>query len=125
MALVGKLFDKLARSPEETRAQNCNDWARSVPGTTAIGKVRPRDRCRVAGLIRNIRIHPEEGTGSVEATIFDGTGEMVAKWLGRKALSGLRLGEGLVVDGIAGQGDGGRLVVLNPEYELLSGPEHG
>ncbi len=118
-------MEKLARSPEETRAENCNHWARSVPNTTPIGKIRPRDRSKVAGLIRNIRIDPQEGTGSIEATIFDGTGEIVAKWLGRRSLSGLRLGEGLVLDGIIGAGDGDRLVVLNPEYELVSGPEHG
>jgi hypothetical protein len=125
MALVSKVLEKLARSPEETRAEACNHWARSVPGTTPIARVQPRDRCRVAGLIRNIRIDPQEGTGAVEATIFDGTGEMVAKWLGRKTLSGLRLGEGLVLEGIVGVGDDDRLVVLNPEYELVSGPEHG
>jgi hypothetical protein len=125
MALVGNLFAKLARSPEETRAEHCDHWARTVPGSQRIGRIRPRDRIKVAGVIRNIRIDPREGSGSVEVTIFDGTGEIVAKWLGRRSLSGIRLGEGLVIEGIAGTGTDGRLVVLNPEYELVSGPEHG
>jgi hypothetical protein len=125
MALVSNVLNKLARSPEETRAEDCQHWARSVPDTIPIAQVKHRERCRVAGLIRNIRIEPQEGTGAVEATIFDGSGELTAKWLGRKSLSGLRLGEGLVLEGIAGHGKDNQLVVLNPEYELVSGPEHG
>jgi hypothetical protein len=125
MAPFGKLLDRLARSPEETRAEDCNHWARSVSGAQPIGQVEPRERIRVAGLVRNIRIDPREGTGSVEATIFDGTGEIVAKWLGRSSLSGVKLGAGLILEGIAGTGNDDRLVVLNPEYELVPGPEHG
>jgi hypothetical protein len=125
MALVGNLFAKLARSPEETRAEHCNHWARTIPGTVPIGQIRARDRVKVAGVIRNIRVDPREGSGAIEVTIFDGTGEAVAKWLGRRSLSGIRLGEGLVIEGIAGTGKDDRLVVLNPEYELVPGPEHG
>jgi len=125
MALVGSLFDKLARSPEETRAEHCSEWARSIPGSTPIDRIDPRERIKAAGVIRNIRIDPREGSGSVEVTIFDGTGEIIAKWLGRRTLSGIKLGEGLVIEGIAGKGNDEDLVVLNPEYELVPGPDHG
>ncbi|MFN2526135.1 MAG: DNA-binding protein, partial [Actinomycetota bacterium] len=64
-------------------------------------------------------------TGSIEATVFDGSGELVARWLGRRALSGIRLGTGLIIEGVTGVGDDGELVVLNPDYELVPGPEHG
>jgi hypothetical protein len=73
-------------------------------------------------VIENIRIDPREG-GSVEATFTDGTGQMVARWLGRPSISGIRLGAALVVDGFVGSGPDGELVVLNPEYELTSPPE--
>lgn len=75
-------------------------------------------------MIGNIRIDPRAGRGSVEATIIDGTGSMIAKWLGRSKLSGIRLGAGLVIEGIAGKQEED-LVVLNPDYELVPGPEHG
>jgi hypothetical protein len=78
----------------------------------------------VAGVIQNIRIDPREG-GSTEATIADGTGQLVAKWLGRASLSGIRLGEGLILQGAIGQTDEGEHLILNPEYELVPGPEHG
>ncbi len=50
---------------------------------------------------------------------------MVARWLGRSSLSGIRLGAGLIVEGTPGVGEHGELVVLNPEYQLVPGPEHG
>jgi hypothetical protein len=49
---------------------------------------------------------------------------MVAKWLGRSSMSGIQLGEGLIMEGTPGVGEHGELVILNPEYELCSGPEH-
>ena len=88
--------------------------------------MKPRERVKVAGVIQNIRIDPREGTGSIEATFIDGTGEMVAKWLGRQSLSGISLGAGLVIEGMIGStGAAGECVILNPEYDLIPSPEHG
>ena len=50
---------------------------------------------------------------------------MVVRWLGRSRLSGIRLGMGLIIEGIAAAGEGTECVILNPEYQLVSGPEHG
>ena len=117
-------MESLARPPEEVRAENLRHWAANIAGTTPISEAEPRQRARVAGVITNIRIDPRQGQGSIEATIVDGTGSLVAKWLGRARLSGIRLGAGLVIDGLIGKQEGD-LVVLNPEYELVPGPEHG
>ena len=78
----------------------------------------------MAGVIQNIRIDPRVGSGSIEATIIDGTGQMVAKWLGRSSLSGITLGMGLIIEGAVGVGSDGELTVLNPDYRLVPGPEH-
>jgi OB-fold nucleic acid binding domain len=118
-------MERLARPPEDLRAENLRKWVASVPEATLIRDVQARTRCRIAGVIQNIRIDPREGHGSIEATIIDGTGEMVVKWLGRPSKSGIRLGMGLVVDGTVGRAPGGELQVLNPEYKLVVGPEHG
>ncbi len=125
MAGIKRAFQKISRAPEEVRAETLRSWRDSLSGTTAIADLEPRKRFKVAGVIQNIRIDPTEGDGSVEATIIDGTGEMIAKWLGRPTMSGITLGTGLVMEGIVGRDDGGDLVILNPEYELVSSPEHG
>jgi hypothetical protein len=124
MALLGRLIDRLSRPVEDLRAENCRQWVESIPNTSRIESVLPRERCRVAGVIQNIRIDPRQGSGSIEATISDGTGQMVAKWLGRSTLSGIKPGAGLVMEGTVGVDAEGDLVVLNPDYELVEGPEH-
>ena len=124
MALLGRVLDKLGQPPEITRALNLRNWTESVPGITPIVKLEPRCPGRAAGVVHNIRIDPRQGTGSIEAAIIDGTGELTARWLGRASLQGVRLGIGLVLQGIVGLDQDGGLVILNPEYELVSGPEH-
>ena len=123
MPLLGRFLQNLTASPDEIRAANLRQWAGSIRDSTPIGEVKPRERCKVAGVIQNIRIDPRGG-GSIEAKIADGSGQMIARWLGRASLSGIRLGEGLILEGAVGSTDEGEPLVLNPEYQLVPGPEH-
>ncbi|MGH2699877.1 MAG: hypothetical protein ACRDJL_11870 [Actinomycetota bacterium] len=123
--MAAKFLSKLSQDPDELRAENLRAWVASLEGTISIAEVEPRCGCRTAGVVQNIRIDPREGTGSIEATIIDGTGRMIAKWLGRSSLQGVRLGVGLIIQGIPGVSRDGVPVVLNPEYTLVPGPEHG
>ena len=123
MALLSSFIRNLTASPDEIRAGNLRDWAGSIPGAIPISDIQPRQRTKVAGVIQNIRIDPRSG-GSIEATITDGKGHLVARWLGRSELAGIRLGAGLVMEGVVGD-HGGELSMLNPEYELVPSPEHG
>jgi hypothetical protein len=125
VAFLSELVDKLARPAHDIRAERLNEWARSIEGTVPIAEAQPRSRCKIAGVIQNIRIDPREGSGAIEATVNDGTGRMVVKWLGRQQLSGIRLGSGLLFEGTIGEGSSKQLQVLNPEYQLLPAPEHG
>lgn len=125
MPFFGDLLEKLARPPEDIRAENLRNWASSIPGGTPIAEVETRKRHKVGGVVQNIRIDPRAGRDSIEATIIDGTGSLIVKWLGRHELAGVRLGVGLVVEGTIGCDDSGDFVVLNPEYDLISSPEHG
>jgi hypothetical protein len=125
VAFLGGYFRKLSLPPEELRAINLRRWVSTVAGATPIDQLQARERARAAGVIQNIRIDPREGTGSIEATIIDGTGRLVTKWLGRSSLQGIRLGMGLIVEGVAGVGTDGDLQFINPEYQLVPGPEHG
>lgn len=125
MAILGQLLDKLARPPEDIRAENLRRWISTIQGATPISEVEPRKRYKVAGVVQNIRIDPRSGRGSVEATIIDGSGDLVVKWLGRQELSGVGLGVGLIVEGTVGLDPSSDMVVLNPEYDLVPTPEHG
>jgi hypothetical protein len=125
MGFWDRFSQKLFRSVDDVRSENLRNWVSSLPDVTPIEDARPRTRCRVAGIIQNIRIDPRPGSGYVEATIHDGTANMVARWLGRSSLSGVRLGAGLIVEGIPGVGEHEEPVILNPEYQLTPGPEHG
>ncbi len=125
MTFLNELVEKLGRPAQDVRAEHLHEWAASIPGTVRIQDAQRRCRCKIAGVIQNIRIDPREGSGSIEATIFDGTGLLIVKWLGRQKLSGIRLGAGLILEGTVGEGRAKHLQVLNPEYQLLPAPEHG
>lgn len=125
MTFLGDLIQRLARPPQEIRAEQLREWASSIPGVIPISEVEPRTRCKLAGVIQNVRIDPRQGSGSIEATVNDGTGQIVAKWLGRQKLAGIGLGTGLIFEGTVGQGARDQLQVLNPEYQLVPAPEHG
>jgi len=120
---LSSFIHNLTASPDEIRAENLCHWADSIPDAVPISEIRPRERTKVAGVIQNIRIDPRSG-GSIEATITDGRGQLVARWLGRSELAGIRLGAGLVMQGVVGE-QKGELSMLNPEYELVPSPEHG
>ena len=125
MARFKTALQKLGQTPDEARAEGLRSWVSTVPNATPIEDLEPRTHQVAAGVIQNIRIDPREGSGYVEATIIDGTGELVVRWLGRRAMSGIRLGMGLIVEGIVGKTPADEPLLLNPEYELVSGPEHG
>jgi hypothetical protein len=125
VARLRRVIDNLSRAPEDIRADNLRHWASTIEGAIPLAQVEPRTRVKVAGVVQNIRIDPREGTGAVEATIIDGSGYMVVRWLGRSSMRGVRLGVGLVVEGVAGRSQQGEPTLLNPEYTLIPGPEHG
>ena len=124
MGFLNGVLEKLSRHPEDIRAENLRRWVATLPNITPLSEATARERFRLAGVIQNIRIDPRAGRDSIEATITDGSGTLIAKWLGRSTLSGITLGAGLIMEGIVGKQDED-LVVLNPEYELIPGPEHG
>jgi hypothetical protein len=115
---------RLAQSPEETRSEGLRHWVSTIPDAVRIADVQPRKHQRVAGVVQNIRIDPREGSGYVEATLIDGSGEMIVRWLGRRTMSGIRLGMGVIAEGIAGKTPQNELMLLNPEYQLVPNPEH-
>ena len=89
---------------------------------TAIGHARWRDRVRVRGRIRALRIQPwEGGVATLEATLVDDTGGITVIFMGRRRIAGVRLGAWMEVEGMVLESRG-KLAIMNPEYVLLPEP---
>jgi cytochrome c-type biogenesis protein CcmE len=77
-----------------------------------------RSRVRLAGVVRRITVRPLEGNESLEALLYDGTGEVTVVWMGRRTIPGLNLGTRLVVEGLLAAHRSGRRMV-NPSFEFV------
>lgn len=93
--------------------------ARRARGTRPIGEVEWRQRVRVAGRVKSVRVQPRAGTQNLEATLADRTGRILLVFQGRPRIPGIEPGARLVAEGMVGAW-GRRLAILNPDYELVA-----
>jgi RecJ-like exonuclease len=91
-----------------------------VESITPIGDVRWRDHVRVKGVVRSVRVAPQHDVPTLEWVIDDGTGTIMAVFLGRRELAGVKVGSRIEVTGTAGVHQN-RLAILNPSYRVLTG----
>jgi hypothetical protein len=85
----------------------------------AIGDVHWRQRVRVKGKVRALRVQPwEGGVATLECTIVDDTGGLVIIFMGRRRIGGVALGAHMEIEGMVIE-NRGRLAVMNPAYTLL------
>jgi hypothetical protein len=84
-----------------------------------MGDVRWRQRVRVRGQVRSMRVRPGgEGVGTLEVTVMDDTGGLTLVFLGRRKIAALELGTVLEAEGMVGE-NRERLVILNPVYRPI------
>ncbi len=115
-----KLLQRLTTSDADLDRERLRQFCADVPGVTRIVDAQPRQEITVAGEISSLRIVPRAGTPSLEVTVKDGSGSLVIVWTGRRHIPGVTPGKRLVLSGRGSpQGAGGRLMLLNPRYELL------
>ena len=94
----------------------------AVEGTTPIGEAQWRQRVRVGGRIRSVRVPSGGATANLECTLVDGSGAILLVFQGRRRIPGIQQGARLVAQGMVGAWEG-RLAILNPDYELIAGPD--
>jgi amino acid transporter len=87
-------------------------------GVTAIGAV-SGGKVTVEGKIRVVEIRPVERNSVLAVEINDTTGNLTAMFYGRSHIPGLICGAKIRLTGSAGL-KGGRPVMINPKYELIS-----
>ena len=91
-------------------------------GTIPISEAAWRHRVRVAGRVKSVRVQPRAGTSNLECVLADETGRLLLVFQGRRRIPGVQPGARLVVEGMVG--DWARhQAILNPDYELVAGPE--
>lgn len=112
-----RFFRRMSESDEQRYAEEIEAWSGSVGGAVRIAEARTRDRAKLAGVVRRITVRPLEGHESLEALLYDGTGEVTVVWMGRRTIPGLGLGTRLVVDGMLAEQRGERRLV-NPSFEF-------
>ena len=93
-------------------------------GTIPIGDAQWRNRVRVAGRVRSVRVQPRAGTSNLECVLVDDTGKLLLVFQGRRRIPGIQPGARLVVEGMVGDW-ARRQAILNPDYELIAGPDAG
>jgi RecG-like helicase len=82
-----------------------------------------RERCRVRGRVRSLRVRPWADSPTLEIVLVDDTGGITVVFLARRHIAGIRPGTVMIVEGMVGENER-RLAILNPEYELESVPGH-
>ena len=91
-------------------------------GAAPIGEAVYRERTRVSGRIRSVSVGKREGSPALECTLADASGSMLLVFQGRNAIPGLERGARVVVEGTVGSWQR-KLAMINPDYELVAGPE--
>ena len=94
--------------------------AQRAGATTPIASVMPRQRVRVAGRVKSVRVQPRAGTSNLECVLHDGTGGLLLVFQGRPRIAGIEPGARLVAEGMVGAW-GRRPALLNPSFELVQG----
>jgi hypothetical protein len=94
--------------------------AQRAGATTPIASVVPRQRVRVAGRVKSVRVQPRAGTANLECVLSDGTGGLLLVFQGRPRIAGIEPGARLVAEGMVGTW-GRRPAMLNPSFELVQG----
>jgi RecG-like helicase len=116
MAITG--FRKRLRASVEELDRDRLEERYSGLDVSPIGEAPRREPARVAGEVQAMTVVPRATSPSLEVVISDGTGKVVGIFLGRRRVGGLRVGTGVVLEGVL-QDERNRVVMLNPAYVLL------
>jgi RecG-like helicase len=119
MGVLRRFLDRLTESDEARLAAEIKEWADQVAGSVRIAQAPNRQRVKIAGVIRRLTVFPMRDNESLEALVFDGTGEVVVQFMGRRGIEGLGLGTRVVVEGVIGAQHGERRMI-NPLLEFSS-----
>jgi len=108
-------------SQEEIEASEEREDAVRAKGCVPVSQTPDRHRVKVSGVIRSVVLRPRQGVPALEADLYDGSGNLVLVWLGRREIAGIEPGRRLKVEGLVCTREG-RRSMFNPRYELRPRP---
>ena len=117
------LFGRVQSDEEEAWLEKIRMWSAAREDCLWIDKLESGRNGRVAGVVSRLRLDP--ASRIIEVTISDGSGTLKAQWEIRLPPAQLRAapGRGLILEGMAEIGPKGQLFMLEPEFQVVPGPE--
>lgn len=91
-------------------------------GATPIADCLGGSRQTVVGVVKSVSLRPRAGIPSLEADLFDGSGQLRLVFMGRRAIAGIEPGRRMVATGRINCIDD-QSSMYNPRYQLLPGVE--
>jgi amino acid transporter len=124
---VDTVLEAMAPPPEPAMPAPAEPMpdVRIPPGSKPISALRWRERAKVTGRVKTVRVVPHSDVPTLECVLVDGSGEAITLvFLGRRSIGGIRSGSVLTADGMVGKHKS-RLAMINPVFELLSSNDSG
>ncbi len=112
-----RVVHSLRASDEEVEAEQLLQ-ATQTQGCTPINDCAEGAIVTVSGPLRSVVMDPANGVPAVEATLYDGSGEVTVKWMGRRRIAGIEPGRKVSVTGRLTVIDD-LPVIFNPRYRLF------
>jgi RecG-like helicase len=119
MGRLHRFLQRLTETDETRLAAEIREWAETVPGSVRIAEAPLRTHVRIAGVIRRLTVFPMQDNESLEAVVSDGTGDVLIRFMGRRAIGGFGLGTRVVVEGVLGESKG-TIQMINPRLEFTA-----
>jgi len=113
---IKRLWQRLGTSDAQLEAEELQASSREA-GAIAISSCTDGQVVTVSGPLRSVILKPVSGLPSVEAQIYDGSGQVTLLWMGRRRIAGIEPGRVLSATGRLSNCDGNR-VIFNPRYAL-------
>jgi hypothetical protein len=112
----GRVLRRLTAGTESLHAEELRDEVTET-GATPISACHDREWVDVTGTLRSVTLQPRGSGLTLEAELWDGTGQVTVVWLGRHEIHGIGPGRHIIVHGRLSY-PGGRPTIFNPRYEL-------
>jgi len=115
----GSLLDRLSASRDELQAEEMQAEISQagLPDCIPIAQTRQREMVDVTGTLRTVTLRPRGPSLTMEADLWDGTGNITLVWLGRRDIPGIEPGRRILVHGRLASIKG-EPTIFNPQYEL-------